>query len=54
MEQNNNNKNAAKIEDYYVPKDIALAKSAYLDTYDKRNRNFILSIPLGLASSLLP
>ncbi len=54
MEENNGLKNAAKIEDFYVPKDMALAKGSYLDVYDKRNWNFILSMPFGLVSSLMP
>jgi hypothetical protein len=31
---------------------MALAKSAYLDTYDTRNRNLLLSIPFGVGSMI--
>jgi hypothetical protein len=40
--------NGSKIDDYYVPKDMAIAKSIYLDTLENRNRNFLISLPIGL------
>ncbi len=40
--------NGSKIDDYYVPKDMAIAKTIYLDTIQNRNRNFLLSLPIGL------
>ena len=54
MSEINNETLKSKIEDYYVPKDIALAKGAYLDAYDTRNWNFLLSLPFGIASMIWP
>jgi hypothetical protein len=52
MSINERETNAAKIEDYYVPKDMALARTAYLDVHDARNRNLLLSVPFGIGASI--
>ncbi len=54
MSEINNDSLKSKIEDYYTPKDIALAKGAYLHVYDIRNINFLLYIPFGIASMIWP
>lgn len=41
-------KNRSKIDDYYTPKDMAISKSIYLDTLGNRNRNFLISLPIGM------